>query len=169
MKKKEYVKGLLGWIGKFFGLFNDSRGIPSSSWTLFIVSHLMVFMYTVAICYRLIFYTGKTIVWPGWAVTFVVTFPMFVAWVSWLIHHKKLMTHAIQVIEAIGKAAGKIPGGDTKSIINAITNVASSKSKAEAKIEKTDDKLPDKKVKKKPVKDGGPAKVDPASIKGGED
>lgn len=108
-KEKETKKGILGWLGEKIGLFPDSRGKGSSSFTLYVFSHIPIILFAGAMSYKLAFGSGKMI-WPSWSAILLVCTPMIISWTSWIIHHKKLLDSLKELADTIGRSIGLSKG-----------------------------------------------------------
>lgn len=152
-------RGILGGLSWVAGLIPDSRGKPSSSWTLYLMSHIPVIVLSVAIAYALIMNhaTAKAIAGiPVW----LVLIPMVLSWIAWLAHHEKLAKVVISVIEAVAKGFASVKGSTGYGgIFNKITASVSSTS-----VEVADKTLnPGQKIKLKKRTTDKP-KTDPSTL-----
>ncbi|MBU1800624.1 MAG: hypothetical protein KKF21_19805 [Bacteroidetes bacterium] len=135
-------RGLFGILARIVGLMPDSRGKPSSSWTVYLLAHIPVAILALAISFALIFNSVSLKALAGIPVTIFLV-PVALAWIAWLAHHEKLARVVVSIIESVAKGVAAVKSGASSSVLNQITATVASTS-----VEIADTKLvPGKKIK----------------------
>lgn len=169
LREKPVYRGILGFLAWVIGKIPDSTGRPSSSWTLYILSHSLPIGTVVALFFAV--FMGKATVkslaaLPGW-MAWVVLLPLTYSWIAWLAHHKKVAEVVVMIIDAFGRAVAGFKGSNITTVAttaSAVIDGTSKKDKPKDKEPPASDVQAGKKVVVKKRDPGEKPKTDPGTL-----